>query len=43
MVLPADRVAALYAALEHFEGLKRIRDFTDLVAARPGAATAAAE
>jgi 2-methylcitrate dehydratase PrpD len=43
MVLPADRVAALYAALEHFEGLKRVRDFTDLVAARPGAATAAAE
>lgn len=43
MVLPADRVAALYAVLEHFEGLKRIRDFTDLVAARPGAATAAAE
>jgi 2-methylcitrate dehydratase PrpD len=43
MVLPADRVAALYAALESFESLKSMRQFTDLVAARPGARVAAAE
>ncbi len=43
MVLPADRVAALYAALEHFESLTTMRQFTDLVATRPDAATAAAE
>jgi hypothetical protein len=36
-------VAAVYAALEGFEGLKTLRQFTDLVATRPGAATAAAE
>ena len=43
MVLPADRVAALYAALEHFESLKAMRAFTDLVATRGDAASAAAE
>lgn len=43
MVLPSDRVAALYAALESFESLKSMRQFTDLVATRPGARVAAAE
>jgi 2-methylcitrate dehydratase PrpD len=43
MALPADRIAALYAALEHFESLTSMRQFTDLVATRPDAATAAAE
>ena len=43
MVLPSDRVAALYAALESIESLKSMRQFTDLVATRPGARVAAAE
>ena len=42
-VLPADRIAALYAALADFESLKTMRDFTDLVATRGDAASAAAE
>jgi hypothetical protein len=36
-------VAAVYAALEGFEGLKSMRQFTDLIATRQSAATAAAE
>ena len=36
-VLPADRIAALYAALADFESVKTMRDFTDLVATRGGA------
>ena len=43
MVLPSDRVAAIYAALEDFESLKSMRQFTDLIAVRDSAATAAAE
>lgn len=43
MVLPSDRVAAVYAALEDFESLKSMRQFTDLIAVRDPAATAAAE
>jgi len=42
-VLPADRIAALYAALEDFENLKTMRAFTDLVATRGDASSAAAE
>lgn len=42
-ILPADRIAALYAALETFESLNSMRDFTDLVATRDDSASAAAE
>ena len=43
LVLPADRVAALYALLEDFERLDDMRAFTDAAAVPAGAAHAAAD
>ena len=43
LVLPADRIAALYAMLETFEDIDDMRTFTDAAAVPAGAANAAAE
>lgn len=43
LVLPAERVAALYAKIEGFEALKTVREYTGAAEAPAGAATAAAE
>ena len=43
LVLPADRVAALYAKIEGFEALKTVREYTASAEVLAGKATAAAE
>jgi 2-methylcitrate dehydratase PrpD len=43
LVLPADRVAALYAVIEGFEALKTVREYTAAAEVLAGKATAAAE
>jgi len=43
LVLPADRVAALYAKIEDFEALGSVREYTEAAEVPEDAATAAAE